>query len=120
MGLWPDVGDNSDFNGLLQGNFGYSQFYKQDVIKVISDPMKNTIFINIFSTILALGITIPLGIFCAGRVCRNEVVQRIHQKRNDEKHKRHVSDTLGNIFAHLIHPLYGVFFFLFLPRRRPR
>ena len=28
-------------------------------------PMKNTIFINIFSTILALGITIPLGIFCA-------------------------------------------------------
>ena len=27
--------------------------------------MKNTIFINIFSTILALGITIPLGIFCA-------------------------------------------------------
>ena len=35
------------------------------VIKVISVPMQNTIFINIFSTILALGITIPLGIFCA-------------------------------------------------------
>lgn len=33
--------------------------------EVIVDPMKNTIFINIFSTILALGITIPLGIFCA-------------------------------------------------------
>jgi len=27
--------------------------------------MKNTIFINIFATILGLGITIPLGIFCA-------------------------------------------------------
>ena len=27
--------------------------------------MKNTVFINIFATILALGITIPLGIFCA-------------------------------------------------------
>jgi len=27
--------------------------------------MKNTVFINIFSTFLALGITIPLGIFCA-------------------------------------------------------
>ena len=27
--------------------------------------MENTIFINIFSTILALGITIPLGIYCA-------------------------------------------------------
>ena len=65
MGLWPDVGDNTGFNGLLQGNFGYSQFYKKDVTEVIVDPMKNTIFINIFSTILALGVTIPLGIFCA-------------------------------------------------------
>ena len=27
--------------------------------------MKNTIFVNIFATILGLGITIPLGIFCA-------------------------------------------------------
>jgi peptide/nickel transport system permease protein len=27
--------------------------------------MKNTVFINIFATIMALGITIPLGIFCA-------------------------------------------------------
>jgi peptide/nickel transport system permease protein len=27
--------------------------------------LKNTIFINIFATILGLGITIPLGIFCA-------------------------------------------------------
>lgn len=47
MGLWPDVGDNTGFNGLLQGNFGYSQFYKKDVTEVIVDPMKNTIFINI-------------------------------------------------------------------------
>ena len=30
---------------------------------VIREPMKNTIFMNIFATILALGITIPLGIF---------------------------------------------------------
>ena len=65
MGLWPDVGDNNGFNGLLQGNFGYSQFYKKDVTEVIVDPMKNTIFINIFATILGLGITIPLGIKCA-------------------------------------------------------
>ena len=64
MGLWPDV-DGSGFNGLLQGNFGYSQFFKKDVVDVISAPMGNTIFINIFSTILALGITIPLGIYCA-------------------------------------------------------
>ena len=57
--------DAKVITGLLQGNFGYSQFYKKDVTEVIVDPMKNTIFINIFSTILALAITIPLGIFCA-------------------------------------------------------
>ena len=64
MGLWPDVQDQG-FNGLLQGNFGHSNFFKQDVIEVIKSPMSNTIFINIFSTIAALGITIPLGIYCA-------------------------------------------------------
>ena len=64
MGLYPDVQDQG-FNGLLQGNFGYSNFFKQDVINVIEAPMSNTIFINIFSTIAALSITIPLGIYCA-------------------------------------------------------
>ena len=64
MGLYPDVQDQG-FNGLLQGNFGYSNFFKQDVINVIEAPMGNTIFINIFSTIAALSITIPLGIYCA-------------------------------------------------------
>ena len=63
MGLWPTT--DGAFDGMLQGNFGTSQFFKQDVISVIKDPMKNTIFINIFSTILALGVTIPLGIYCA-------------------------------------------------------
>ncbi len=64
FGLWPDT-DGETFNGVLQGNFGYSNLYKRDVIEVIPDPMSNTIFINIFSTIAALGITIPLGIYCA-------------------------------------------------------
>ena len=50
---------------LLQGDLGYSTFYKKDVVEVIGKPLKNTIFINIFATILALGITIPLGIWCA-------------------------------------------------------
>ncbi|MBQ7866696.1 MAG: ABC transporter permease [Clostridia bacterium] len=64
MGLWTDT-DGKTFNGLLQGNFGYSNLFKRDVIDVIVDPMSNTIFINIFSTILSLAITIPLGIYCA-------------------------------------------------------
>ena len=63
MGLWKDT--SGQFNGMLEGNFGYSNLYKRSVIDVIKPPMGNTIFINIFSTIAALGITIPLGIYCA-------------------------------------------------------
>ena len=63
MGMWRDT--DGTCNGVLQGNFGYSNFYKNSVIEVIKAPMGNTIFINIFSTILSLGITIPLGIYCA-------------------------------------------------------
>ncbi len=62
MGFAPWDGQ---FNGLLQGNLGYSYNYKADVVDLIGEPLKNTVFINIFATILALGITIPLGIFCA-------------------------------------------------------
>ena len=53
------------YNGLLQGNFGESTQHGKPVAELIVEPMKNTIFINIFATFLALGITIPLGIFCA-------------------------------------------------------
>ena len=63
MGLWKDT--DGTFNGVIEGNFGYSNLYKRDVVDVIKTPMANTIFINIFSTIASLGITIPLGIYCA-------------------------------------------------------
>ena len=59
IGFWPDV------NGELKGNFGYSQIYKTDVANVLPSRMLNTIYINIFSTLVALAITIPLGIYCA-------------------------------------------------------
>lgn len=62
MGLAPWEGE---FNGILQGNLGYSYNYSKNVVDIIGEPLKNTVFINIFATILALGITIPLGIFCA-------------------------------------------------------
>lgn len=64
MGFMKDK-QTETYNGLLQGYFGYSSLYKKDVAEVIPERMENTIFINIFSTILALGITIPLGIYCA-------------------------------------------------------
>lgn len=56
---------NGRYQGILQGDFGYSYEYDRPAIDVLLTPMKNTIFINIFATILGLGITIPLGIFCA-------------------------------------------------------
>ncbi|MBR5633292.1 MAG: ABC transporter permease [Clostridia bacterium] len=63
VGVMPNA--KGDYIGLLQGNFGYSYQEKDDVVNVIPAPMKNTVILNIFSTILALGITIPLGILCA-------------------------------------------------------
>lgn len=63
MGFIPDV--NGEFSGLLEGDFGYSQTFKQPVIDVVPARMLNTVYLNIFSTIIALAITIPLGIFCA-------------------------------------------------------
>ncbi len=63
VGLYPKYDGNLD--GLLQGNFGYSYEARDEVINVVKSPMLNTILINIFGTILALGIAIPLGIICA-------------------------------------------------------
>lgn len=63
LGVYPYA--DGSFNGLLQGNLGTSTKFGQPVSEILVEPMKNTIFINIFSTVLALGITIPLGIFCA-------------------------------------------------------
>lgn len=56
---------NGKYKGILQGNLGYSYQYDRSAQEVLAEPMKNTIFINIFATVLGLGITIPLGIFCA-------------------------------------------------------
>lgn len=50
---------------LLRGDLGYSTFYKTEVSEVLGQPLMNTILINIVATILALAITIPLGIHCA-------------------------------------------------------
>ncbi|MBQ8884977.1 MAG: ABC transporter permease [Clostridia bacterium] len=56
---------NGSYNGILQGNFGYSYNFSRAATEVLSEPMKNTVFINLFAVVLALAITIPLGIFCA-------------------------------------------------------
>ncbi len=63
LGLYPYA--DGSVKGLLTGYLGQSSQYGRPVAEILGEPLKNTIFINIFATILALGITIPLGIFCA-------------------------------------------------------
>ena len=46
-------------------DFGISSIYNRPVLDALMTPMQNTIFINIFSVLLAFVITIPLGIYCA-------------------------------------------------------
>lgn len=53
------------YNGFLQGNLGASVAYGKPVAEVLSTPLFNTLVLNIFATLFALGITIPLGVFCA-------------------------------------------------------
>ena len=63
LGLAPFY--DGSFNGLLQGNLGTSVTYGKPVAAVIKTPLLNTVLLNLFATALALGITIPLGVFCA-------------------------------------------------------
>ncbi len=76
LGLYPDVGNNAP-NGILQGNLGYSNIFKRDIIDVIKEPMQNTVKLNLVSTIITLLITIPLGISSA--VKKNSIFDRIVQ-----------------------------------------
>ncbi len=63
LGLMPK---NGKFSGMLQGDFGDSYLtVVKPVMDVVREPMKTTIFINIIATVIALAVTIPLGIFCA-------------------------------------------------------
>ncbi len=63
LGLAPFY--DGSFHGLLQGNLGTSVAYGKPVIEVIAEPLKNTLFLNLLSTVLSLAITLPLGAFCA-------------------------------------------------------
>ena len=71
LGVYPyqitSVGEGTvnQYRGLLQGKLGTSIQFGKPVLELMKEPMRNTIFINIFVIIFGLGITIPLGIFCA-------------------------------------------------------
>ena len=56
---------DGSFNGLVQGNLGTSLVYGKPVAEVIKEPLLNTVVLNLFATLAAFLITIPLGVFCA-------------------------------------------------------
>ncbi len=49
----------------LQGDFGNSLSYRQPAMDVVMEAMPATIELTLFSLILAIGLSIPLGIFAA-------------------------------------------------------
>ena len=53
LGLYPY--QNGGYNGLLQGNLGTSTKYGESVIRVIREPMRNTVTINLIAAVAALG-----------------------------------------------------------------
>ncbi len=53
------------FKNVLQGNFGISLKYKQDVLTVISERAANTALLGGAGFILTVLLSIALGIFCA-------------------------------------------------------
>lgn len=69
---------DGSFRGLLQGELGRSITYGKPVAEVVKEPLLNTVFLNVFSSMFALGITLPLGIFCARkRGSKRDTVVRI-------------------------------------------
>lgn len=65
LGLAPFY--DGGFRGFLQGNFGTSVAYGKPVLEVVKEPLRNTVLLNLCGAVAALGITIPLGIFCAAK-----------------------------------------------------
>lgn len=48
-----------------QGDLGWSSMNNRPVRDVIGEPLRNTIILNIFVTILQIAIVLPVGIWCA-------------------------------------------------------
>lgn len=50
---------------VLQGNLGYSVISNEKVLEYVRDPIKNTVYLNIFVLVFVFIISVPLGIISA-------------------------------------------------------
>ncbi len=65
MGFARDV--NGEYNGLLQGNFGYSVVYKRPVAEMLATAWPVTLELALMGLLVNLIISIPIGIYSAAR-----------------------------------------------------
>jgi peptide/nickel transport system permease protein len=62
---------------ILQGDLGWSSMNNRPVKDVIGEPLRNTIILNIFVTILQISVVLPLGIWMA--VKRGSLFDKVAQ-----------------------------------------
>ncbi|MDF3063315.1 MAG: binding-protein-dependent transport system inner rane component [Microvirga sp.] len=65
IGVWP--GPEGGFNGLLQGNWGWSFEYDKPVNDVVGDALWLTLLVNIAVVIFVHLVSIPIAIYSATR-----------------------------------------------------
>lgn len=62
VGFWPGP---RGFDGLLQGNFGWSFEYERPVIEVVNDALLMTIIVNIAALLFIHLVAIPIALYTA-------------------------------------------------------
>ena len=65
IGVWP--GPDGSFNGLLQGNWGWSFEFDRPVAEVVGDALWLTLLVNVAVLIFVHLVSIPIAIYSAVR-----------------------------------------------------
>ena len=60
---------------LLQGNLGMSVYFKTEVGPLVFDKLKTTLLLGVYSLVVALVISVPLGVLAA--ICKNSWIDRL-------------------------------------------
>ena len=63
VGLWPH--EKYGFDGLLQGNYGWSFALDQPVSEVLGESVWLTVIVNLASLLFIYGVSLPLGVIAA-------------------------------------------------------
>ncbi len=64
LGIWPGA---DGFNGLLQGDWGWSFVYEKPVGDVVGETVMLTMVLNLAVVVFIYAVSFPLGLYCATR-----------------------------------------------------